>query len=100
MSRISPDNGSPNIKANLPWLVLALNSSMQITSVRVFLLTSIELENNEIDVNVVEQEEVVEKTGVLSSEVYNIISSTDLNNITPMQAFKVLAELKELIDGD
>jgi len=59
------------------------------------------LENKEIDYSVdSSNEDEVLSSGVLSSEVYKILAGTDLNNLTPMQAFKILSDLKEIIDGD
>ena len=41
------------------------------------------------------EEEIVEN----NDEIYQILSETDVNNLTPLQALKLLSELKEKING-
>ena len=59
------------------------------------------LENKDIsyDYNDYSNEEY-EQQDVVSSQLVNILNGVDLNNITPLQALKILAELKELSNGN
>lgn len=44
--------------------------------------------------------ELVENTDVSKNTIYEIIKKTDINKITPMEALKILEDLKEIVNNE
>ncbi len=44
--------------------------------------------------------ELVENTDVSKNTIYEIIEKTDINKITPMEALKILEDLKEIVNNE